>query len=72
MSRFGSYTADCFSSVAYNVTIESGQTYLTKSWIFAEPEEGISDGIKTDQNGNVYSGCGDGRKHLVSRRHLAG
>ncbi|XP_044721235.1 SMP-30/Gluconolaconase/LRE-like domain-containing protein [Hirsutella rhossiliensis] len=42
---------------AFDVT---DQPFLTNRRVFAMADVGIPDGIKTDQEGNVYSGCGDG------------
>ena len=33
---------------------------MTNRRVFAMATDGIPDGIKVDQNGNVYAGCGDG------------
>ncbi|CAI7638194.1 unnamed protein product [Penicillium pancosmium] len=45
---------------AFDVTTIHGQPFLTNRRVFAMPGDGIPDGIKVDQDGNVYSGCGDG------------
>ncbi|KAH8657702.1 hypothetical protein BX600DRAFT_384082 [Xylariales sp. PMI_506] len=45
---------------AFDVSIISGQPFLTNRRLFAMADEGIPDGIKCDLEGNVYSGCGDG------------
>lgn len=36
------------------------QPFLTNRRLFAMADNGVPDGIKCDQFGNVYSGCGDG------------
>lgn len=45
---------------ALDVLSKAGQPYLGGKRVFAMPEKGIPDGIKTDAGGNVYAGCGDG------------
>ncbi|KAB8295348.1 hypothetical protein EYC80_007249 [Monilinia laxa] len=45
---------------AYDVITRGGQPSLANKRIFAVPEKGLPDGIKTDAAGNVYAGCGDG------------
>jgi gluconolactonase len=45
---------------AYDVQTISDQPFLTNKRVFALPQVGIPDGIKTDTQGNVYAGCGDG------------
>ncbi|EPS34012.1 hypothetical protein PDE_08974 [Penicillium oxalicum 114-2] len=45
---------------AFDVTTIHGQPFLTNRRLFAMASEGIPDGIKNDQYGNVYAGCGDG------------
>ncbi|KAJ5899583.1 SMP-30/Gluconolaconase/LRE-like region, partial [Penicillium taxi] len=45
---------------AFDVSTISGQPFLTNRRVFAMPSDGIPDGIKVDQHGNVYAGCGDG------------
>ncbi|EQL04220.1 gluconolactonase precursor [Ophiocordyceps sinensis CO18] len=45
---------------AFDVKDYSGQPFLINRRVFAMADVGVPDGIKTDQNGNVYSGCGDG------------
>jgi gluconolactonase len=37
----------------------SGEPFLINRRVFAMAETGIPDGVKCDQQGNVYSGCGD-------------
>lgn len=48
------------SSYAFDVATIHGQPFLTNRRVFAMPSDGIPDGIKVDQDGNVYSGCKDG------------
>ena len=38
----------------------AGQPFLANRRLFAMADNGVPDGIKTDEAGNVYSGCGDG------------
>jgi gluconolactonase len=38
----------------------SGEPFLINRRVFAMADTGIPDGVKCDQQGNVYSGCGDG------------
>ncbi|KAJ6160885.1 SMP-30/Gluconolaconase/LRE-like region [Penicillium chermesinum] len=45
---------------AFDVSIIHGQPFLTNRRLFAVPGNGIPDGIKVDQYGNVYAGCKDG------------
>ncbi|KAI6397413.1 hypothetical protein MCOR24_009025 [Pyricularia oryzae] len=45
---------------AFDVTLYSGQPFLTNRRLFAMADAGVPDGIKCDTQGNVYSGCGDG------------
>ncbi|RAL61426.1 hypothetical protein DID88_009356 [Monilinia fructigena] len=45
---------------AYDVITRGGQPSLANKRIFAVPQKGLPDGIKTDAAGNVYAGCGDG------------
>ncbi|KAJ5669547.1 hypothetical protein N7462_010617 [Penicillium macrosclerotiorum] len=45
---------------AFDVTTIHGQPFLTNRRVFAMPGDGIPDGIKVDQDGNVYAGCKDG------------
>ncbi|KAJ5755664.1 SMP-30/Gluconolaconase/LRE-like region [Penicillium manginii] len=45
---------------AFDVTAIHDQPFLTNRRVFAMPGDGIPDGIKVDQDGNVYAGCGDG------------
>lgn len=45
---------------AYDVLTTGNEPYLGNQRIFAMPQKGLPDGIKTDANGNVYAGCGDG------------
>ncbi|XHG05736.1 hypothetical protein AWENTII_008949 [Aspergillus wentii] len=45
---------------AYDLTTSHGSTFLTNRRVFAMADTGIPDGIKTDMQGNVYAGCGDG------------
>lgn len=48
------------SSYAFDITTYHGQPFLTNRRVFAMAANGIPDGIKTDMEGNVYAGCGDG------------
>ncbi|KAL3452614.1 hypothetical protein BJX65DRAFT_303430 [Aspergillus insuetus] len=48
------------SIYAFDVVLYHGQPFLTNRRLFAMADSTIPDGIKTDLNGNVYSGCGDG------------
>ncbi|PLB44921.1 calcium-dependent phosphotriesterase [Aspergillus steynii IBT 23096] len=48
------------SIYAFDVSIYHGEPFLTNRRLFAMADKGIPDGIKCDQDGNVYSGCGDG------------
>jgi gluconolactonase len=48
------------SSYAFDLTMYSGQPFLSNRRLFAMADVGIPDGIKCDTDGNVYSGCGDG------------
>lgn len=45
---------------AFDVQYISRQPFLINRRLFAMSDNGIPDGIKTDRDGNVYSGCGDG------------
>ncbi|CAG8972348.1 hypothetical protein HYALB_00005016 [Hymenoscyphus albidus] len=45
---------------AYDVVKKAGQPSLINKRVFAMAEKGLPDGIKTDAEGNVYVGCGDG------------
>ncbi|KAK7206012.1 putative lactonohydrolase [Myxozyma melibiosi] len=45
---------------AYDVTSGNGIPSLSNRRTFAFTDTGIPDGIKCDEAGNVYSGCGDG------------
>ncbi|KAK9380326.1 putative lactonohydrolase, partial [Kockiozyma suomiensis] len=45
---------------AYDVTTHAGGSTLSNRRTFAFCDTGIPDGIKCDEAGNVYSGCGDG------------
>ncbi|KAE8419623.1 calcium-dependent phosphotriesterase [Aspergillus pseudocaelatus] len=45
---------------AYNLTMTNGAPTLSNRRVFAMADTGAPDGIKTDLQGNVYSGCGDG------------
>lgn len=45
---------------AFDITLYSGEPFLTNRRLFAMASSGIPDGIKCDMEGNVYSGCGDG------------
>lgn len=45
---------------AFDVEMYSGAPFLVNHRVFAYVANGIPDGVKTDQEGNVYSGCGDG------------
>ncbi|PYH95507.1 calcium-dependent phosphotriesterase [Aspergillus ellipticus CBS 707.79] len=45
---------------AFDVTFSNGEPFLTNRRVFAMADTGIPDGIKTDMDGNVYAGCGDG------------
>lgn len=48
------------SSYAFDFSTINGQPFLTNRRVFAMPGDGIPDGLKVDQYGNVYAGCGDG------------
>lgn len=48
------------SIYAFDVSWYSGAPFLTNRRLFAFVDVGVPDGIKCDENGNVYSGCGDG------------
>ncbi|KXJ96348.1 hypothetical protein Micbo1qcDRAFT_229283 [Microdochium bolleyi] len=48
------------SIYAFDVISRSGQPFLANRRLFAMADNGVPDGIKTDESGNVYSGCGDG------------
>ncbi|KAL5046544.1 hypothetical protein BDW71DRAFT_181864 [Aspergillus fruticulosus] len=45
---------------AFDVKYYSGAPFLVNRRVFAYADNGIPDGVKTDTEGNVYSGCGDG------------
>ncbi|KAJ5646641.1 SMP-30/Gluconolaconase/LRE-like region [Penicillium lividum] len=45
---------------AFDLSTINGQPFLTNRRVFAMPGDGIPDGLKVDQHGNVYAGCGDG------------
>ncbi|KAJ5717854.1 hypothetical protein N7488_003500 [Penicillium malachiteum] len=45
---------------AFDVSTINGQPFLTNRHVFAMPSDGIPDGLKVDQFGNVYAGCADG------------
>ncbi|KAJ5093456.1 hypothetical protein N7456_009317 [Penicillium angulare] len=45
---------------AFDLSTINGQPFLTNRRVFAFPSDGIPDGLKVDQHGNVYAGCGDG------------
>lgn len=45
---------------AYDVITRGGEPFLANRRVFAVPEKGLPDGIKTDAAGNLYAGCGDG------------
>ena len=45
---------------AYDVITRGGEPALANKRMFAVPQTGLPDGIKTDNAGNVYAGCGDG------------
>ncbi|PYI16981.1 calcium-dependent phosphotriesterase [Aspergillus violaceofuscus CBS 115571] len=45
---------------AFDVTTIHGEPFLTNRRVFAMADDGVPDGIKVDQRGNVYAGCGDG------------
>ncbi|KAJ5721566.1 uncharacterized protein N7483_009500 [Penicillium malachiteum] len=45
---------------AFDLSTISGQPFLTNRRVFAMPSDGIPDGLKVDQYGDVYAGCGDG------------
>ncbi|KAJ5634549.1 hypothetical protein N7528_002391 [Penicillium herquei] len=45
---------------AFDVSTINGQPFLTNRRVFAMPSDGIPDGLKVDQFGNVYAGCADG------------
>lgn len=48
------------SIYAFDVITRAGQPFLANRRLFAMADNGVPDGIKTDEAGNVYSGCGDG------------
>ncbi|KAJ5727217.1 hypothetical protein N7493_005037 [Penicillium malachiteum] len=45
---------------AFDVSTINGQPFLANRRVFAMPSDGIPDGLKVDQFGNVYAGCADG------------
>jgi len=45
---------------AFDVMYRSGAPFLSGKRLFAMPDNQGPDGIKSDTNGNVYAGCGDG------------
>ncbi|KAF2147931.1 calcium-dependent phosphotriesterase [Myriangium duriaei CBS 260.36] len=45
---------------AFDLKKYSKQMFLTNRRLFAMSDNGVPDGIKVDQRGNVYAGCGDG------------
>ncbi|CBF84531.1 hypothetical protein AN8977.2 [Aspergillus nidulans FGSC A4] len=45
---------------AFDVKYYSGSPFLMNRRVFAYTDNGIPDGVKTDTEGNVYAGCGDG------------
>ncbi|KAJ5267154.1 hypothetical protein N7478_009962 [Penicillium angulare] len=45
---------------AFDLSMINEQPFLTNRRVFAFPSDGIPDGLKVDQHGNVYAGCGDG------------
>lgn len=47
-------------STIYEYDVVNGGTRLANRKVFAFCDTGVPDGIKTDEEGNVYSGCGDG------------
>jgi gluconolactonase len=47
-------------SYAFDVIERHGGQFLANRRLFAMSHHGIPDGIKTDLQGNVYSGTGDG------------
>jgi gluconolactonase len=49
----------CYS-YAFDVIRWHGSDFLSNRRVFAFADNGIPDGIKSDMEGNVYSGCGDG------------
>ncbi|KAK5173976.1 uncharacterized protein LTR77_001055 [Saxophila tyrrhenica] len=44
----------------YEFNVTDGRTRLSNRRMFAYVDSGVPDGIKCDERGNVYSGCGDG------------
>ncbi|PYH86420.1 calcium-dependent phosphotriesterase, partial [Aspergillus uvarum CBS 121591] len=62
-SALGNGTVDLTRAAtiyAFDVTTIHGEPFLTNRRVFAMADEGVPDGIKVDQRGNVYAGCGDG------------
>lgn len=47
-------------STIYKFDVVDDGTRLANRSVFAYCDAGVPDGIKCDENGNVYSGCGDG------------
>ncbi|KAI9368053.1 hypothetical protein BJX61DRAFT_550733 [Aspergillus egyptiacus] len=45
---------------AFDIAYYSDAPYLINKRVFAFADTGIPDGVKTDTEGRVYSGCGDG------------
>ncbi|KAL4750607.1 hypothetical protein BDW72DRAFT_203744 [Aspergillus terricola var. indicus] len=45
---------------AFDVKYYSSAPFLVNRRVFAYTDNGIPDGVKTDTEGNVYAGCGDG------------
>ncbi|KAL4740273.1 hypothetical protein BDV11DRAFT_214556 [Aspergillus similis] len=45
---------------AFDVKYYSGAPFLVNRRVFAYSDNGVPDGVKTDTQGNVYAGCGDG------------
>ena len=45
---------------AFDIIYRHKQPFLANRRLFAMPDTGVPDGIKCDEAGNVYSGCGDG------------
>lgn len=45
---------------AFDIINRSGGSFVANRRVFAVCDTGIPDGLKLDNDGNVYSGCGDG------------
>lgn len=56
----------------YEYDVVDGGTRLTNRTMFAYCDVGVPDGIKCDEEGNVYSGCGDGVHVWDSKGTLLG